>query len=136
MAQGHMKGAPNETYLSLLLNYTVLLYSYSGSHLTLLLLLGGWILNQNLAVGCCPSRVASHSLAHSMTDWISSGGKSETDCYSVTTWVYKVKLATKVEGNPKAPFSIASTPRCRGGCYCFPWIAPLYPWYVPYNAEC
>ena len=20
----------------------------------------------------------------------------------------------------------------RGGCYSFPWIAPLYPWYVPY----
>ena len=25
------------------------------------------------------------------------------------------KLATIVEGNPKAPFSIATTPRCRGG---------------------
>ena len=24
-------------------------------------------------------------------------------------------LATIVEGNPKAPFSIATTPRCRGG---------------------
>ena len=39
----------------------------------------------------------------------------------------KVKLATVVEGDPKAPFSIATTPRCRGGCYSFPWIAPLYP---------
>ena len=37
------------------------------------------------------------------------------------------KLATVVEGDPKAPFSIATTPRCRGGCYSFPWIAPLYP---------
>ena len=26
-----------------------------------------------------------------------------------------VKLATIVEGDPKAPFSIATTPRCRGG---------------------
>ena len=26
---------------------------------------------------------------------------------------------------PKAPFSIATTPRCKGGCYFFPWIAPL-----------
>ena len=26
----------------------------------------------------------------------------------------KVKLATIVEGNPKVPFSIATTPRCRG----------------------
>ena len=39
----------------------------------------------------------------------------------------KVKLATIVEGDPKAPFSIATTPRCRGGRYSIPWIAPLYP---------
>ena len=39
----------------------------------------------------------------------------------------KVKLATIVEGDPKAPFSIATTPSCRGGRYPFPWIAPLYP---------
>ena len=32
----------------------------------------------------------------------------------------KVKLATIVEGNPKAPFSIATTPMCRGGRYSFP----------------
>ena len=38
----------------------------------------------------------------------------------------KIKLATIVEGDPKANFSIATTPRCRGGCYFFPWIAPLY----------
>ena len=37
------------------------------------------------------------------------------------------KLATIVEGDPKAPFSIATTPRCRGGRYSIPWIAPLYP---------
>ena len=37
--------------------------------------------------------------------------------------VSKVKLATIVEGNPKAPFSIATTPRCRGGRYSFPgWL--------------
>ena len=45
------------------------------------------------------------------------------------------KVATLVEGDPKAPFSIATTPMCRGGRYSFPWIAPLYPWYVPYIAE-
>ena len=28
----------------------------------------------------------------------------------------KVKLATAVEGDQKDPFSIATTPRCRGGC--------------------
>ena len=47
-----------------------------------------------------------------------------------------VDLATIVEGDPKVPFSIATTQRCRGGRYSFPWIAPLYPWSLPYNAEC
>ena len=46
------------------------------------------------------------------------------------------KLATIVEGDPKARLSIATTPRCRGKRYSIPWIAPLYPWTVPYNAEC
>ena len=39
-----------------------------------------------------------------------------------------VKLATVVEGHPKAPFSIATTPRWRGGHYSFPWIAPIHPY--------
>ena len=34
----------------------------------------------------------------------------------------KVKLATIVEGNPKALFSIAITRRCRGGRYSFPGL--------------
>ena len=50
-------------------------------------------------------------------------------------FLYKL-LATVVEGDQKAPFSIATTPRCREGRYSFPWITPLYPWYVPYIAEC
>ena len=41
--------------------------------------------------------------------------------------LYIVKLATVVEGDQKAAFSIATTPRCRGERYSFPWIAPLYP---------
>ena len=48
----------------------------------------------------------------------------------------RVKLTTYVEGDPKAPVSIATTLRCWEGCYSFPCIAPLYPWYVPYSAEC
>ena len=40
--------------------------------------------------------------------------------------VVKVKLATLVEGDPKANFSIATTPKWRGERYLFPWIAPLY----------
>ena len=47
----------------------------------------------------------------------------------------KVKLTTIVEGDLKAPFSIATTPRCRGGHYSIPWIASLYSWSLPYNAE-
>ena len=37
----------------------------------------------------------------------------------------KVKLTTVVEGDQKAPFSMATTPSCRGGRHSFPWIAPL-----------
>ena len=51
-------------------------------------------------------------------------------------YISKVKLLTLVKGDPKAPFSIATTPKCSGGCYSIPWIAPLYPWSLPYNAEC
>ena len=48
--------------------------------------------------------------------------------YVISTFVnylIKVKLVTIVKGDLKAPFSIASTPRCRGGSYSFAWIAPL-----------
>ena len=38
-----------------------------------------------------------------------------------------IKLATLVEDVPKVPFSIATTPRCRGGRYTIPRIVPLYP---------
>ena len=38
----------------------------------------------------------------------------------------KVNLAILVENDPKAPFSIATAPRCRRGRYSIPWIAPLY----------
>ena len=39
----------------------------------------------------------------------------------------RVKLATSVEGDPKAPFSIAATTWCNGGRYSIPGIALLYP---------
>ena len=44
------------------------------------------------------------------------------------------KLKIVVESDPKAPFSIATTPRYWGGRDSFPWISPLYPWSLPYNA--
>ena len=60
-------------------------------------------------------------------------------CIYVKVYIYiyskLVKLATIVEGEPKVLFLIATTPRCRWR-YSFPWIAPFYPWSVPYNAEC
>ena len=37
------------------------------------------------------------------------------------------KLLTVVEGDTKAPFSIATTPRCRRRHYSIPRIAPLHP---------
>ena len=45
----------------------------------------------------------------------------------VPIYIYKVKWITVVEGDPKAPFSLANTPRSREGRHSFPWIAPLYP---------
>ena len=46
-----------------------------------------------------------------------------------------VKLAIVVEGDPKAPLSIATTPRCKEVRYSIPWIAPLYHWSLPYSTE-
>ena len=43
---------------------------------------------------------------------------------------------TLIEGDPKAPFSISTTMRGRGGRYSIPWISPPYPRSLPYNAEC
>ena len=48
-----------------------------------------------------------------------------------------IYIVSKVgDCSQKFPFSIATTPRCRGGRYSFPWIAPPYPRFVPYIAEC
>ena len=60
---------------------------------------------------------------------------SEPSDSSIIT-VSKVKLAILVEGDTKIPFSIATTPRCRGGLYSVPWIAPLYLWSLTHNVEC
>ena len=38
------------------------------------------------------------------------------------------KVGDLVEGDQKASFSIATTPKCRKDRYSFPWIAPPYPW--------
>ena len=46
----------------------------------------------------------------------------------------KVKLATVEKEDSKAPFTITTTPKCRGRRNSFPWVDPLYPWSVPNNA--
>ena len=43
------------------------------------------------------------------------------------------KQVVVIEVDPRAPFSIPTTPRFRGWRYSFPWIAPKP---IPYNAEC
>ena len=55
---------------------------------------------------------------------------------TIQTTALSSKLATLVEGDPKASFSIATTLRCKEGRYPIPLIAPLYLWFLPYNAEC
>ena len=77
--------------------------------------------------------------------FISISKNPTTSWYNVShnSWLVEVHLnivscksVTVVEGERKAPFSIVTAPKRRGGRYSFPWIATLYPWYVPYIAEC
>ena len=99
---------------------------------------------------CAQSMLASKGSVNSamitffkLTDQMTRSGCWQVDVISVgkascrfTPAINIVKLATVVEGYPKASFSVATTPRWKGGRYSFPWIAPLYPRYVPYIAEC
>ena len=54
------------------------------------------------------------------------------ECVCIYIYIY-ISWPSVIEGEPKAPFSITTTPMYRGRCYSFPWIAPLYPWSVPFN---
>ena len=45
---------------------------------------------------------------------------------SLSLSVSKIKLATVIEGDPKTPFSIATTSRCTGGHNSILWIAVFY----------
>ena len=56
-------------------------------------------------------------------DWYAKKKKQPTNPTKYTTiYIRKVKSATVVEGIQKAPFSIATTPRCSGGRYSFPGL--------------
>ena len=46
------------------------------------------------------------------------------------------KLVTIVEGDPKAPFLIATTPRCRGRALLYSRDCSTLPMILPYNTEC
>ena len=61
--------------------------------------------------------------------------KSSQETSTQEIYIVSKLFVTAVEGDQKAPFSIATTPRCRGERNSFSWIAPPYPWYVPYIAE-
>ena len=51
-------------------------------------------------------------------------------------YIYIYLIGDRSRERPEGSFSIATTPMCKGGRYPFPWIAHLYPWYVPYIAKC
>ena len=51
-------------------------------------------------------------------------------------YLFISKFGKCIRGRPEDFFPTATTPMYRGGLYSFPWIAPLYPWYVSYIAEC
>ena len=50
--------------------------------------------------------------------------------------IYISRLATVVKDDSKVLFSLVTTPKFWNGRCSFPWIAPLYPKYISYNAEC
>ena len=51
-----------------------------------------------------------------------SGNLFNEPCIYIYIYIYIWKLATVIEGNPKAPFSIVTTSQCRGGRYIFPGL--------------
>ena len=66
-------------------------------------------------------------------DTVLSMGQIELNCKTeffeielFLTLKLKVKLATVVKGDPKALFSVATTPRCKARHYSIPWITSLY----------
>ena len=96
----------------------------------------------------------THTHTHTHTQIYIYNFQNEKDRRCSSKYFYKKKsnikttanvlsVFCKIKDSPidivskvKAPFSIATTPRCRRGRYSIPWIAQLCPWSVPYNAEC
>ena len=57
----------------------------------------------------------------------------EKDLYKIIRKNKSINLANVVEGDAKAPFSIDTIARRRGGWYSILWIAPLYIWSLHKN---
>ena len=79
------------------------------------------------------------------TDWVNTELNVKTVLFQAIQFSISMQFQCQnssilnnsfVEGDPKGPFSIATTPRCMEEHYSFPWITPLYPQSLPYNAEC
>ena len=80
------------------------------------------------AIMACYSQIQS-MYSTALADWASV--LKMFNLGEILQLIVKVKLATVVEGDQKAPFSKFTTPKCKAGRYSFPQIAPLNPRYVP-----
>ena len=108
--------------------------SYTWIHLC-------WLTNKISDQLCVDTGSSLEDLPGIMNDrdgWQERGRKlcavSTTLMMMMYSYLVLIKKRSK-DGDPKAPFSIATKPRCKGGHYSIPWIAPLYPWSLPYNTE-
>ena len=90
----------------------------------------GWLL---LALGLLKEIVSTRMTFCKSTKAMVHSSDSDTDFSDIIPGI--LLRDTVVEGDPKALFSIATTPRCRGGLHSIPRIAPLYPWPSPYSVE-
>ena len=65
---------------------------------------------------------AMRKMQHRVSFW-AEVKRYEFKTFLLLDWLPLISWQTVV--NSKAPFSVATTPRCRVGCYSFPWIASL-----------
>ena len=60
---------------------------------------------------------------------------SLTSIFGLFLFIFLLVWIASKAGNCNWGRSEATTPRCMEGHFSFSWIAPLYRWYIPYNAE-
>ena len=86
-----------------------------------------WVNSMAVSLGEGQIWIWTCKISASKTDQVSYSAHVEELVYIyiyIYIYIY-LSSPTVVECDPKAAFSIASTPRCRGGYYSFSWIAPL-----------